>query len=307
MINKNTRILKYIFRNPEIEDFIRGVYNLRYENQEISDKEVLDLKFGQRFGNLNINSIRTDVKKETERAIRDVGEKIDLILDSVFPRKINQLENFTRSYVLKIFSNDELKEKIVYPISSSKEIEQIVRMDLTGFLRHIKREDLLSGNCTFSKPHVSYKPNPDAENNYVIRNVQARIKTPESLANKVIRYFTNPEKEGGYILDFSGIRLILDKDSDEKDCYRVDKLINELFNDHERVTREDYIANPKPDTGFQSIKNVFTDGSCFEIQIRSYNMHMNALDDNYSETKFQNGKSGCFYLLLEDLFSARYD
>jgi hypothetical protein len=307
MINEDTRILEHVFKNPKIEDFIKNIYNLRYEKERLTDYDIGRIIVNERFNRYDLRQLKKDIKKDTEKAISDLGEKIDKVLSSVFPKNENDSENFTRQYVLKYFLKEGSGEKIFYDVNLAQEMEKIVRMRPTDFISYIGRDDLLGDETKLINPHGAYKPKPGTENRFNIRNIQVRAKTPESLADKVIRYLSDSQKEGEQIPDLIGIRLILEEDSIEKDCYNLSNFIDQIFNNYEIIERDDNIANPKTETGYQTLKTVYSNGSCFELQIRTYDMHMKALEDKYNNNKVQNGKENFFFLLLENLFSARYN
>jgi len=184
---------------------------------------------------------------------------------------------------------------------------KVICMSIKDFLIYGGKAYLLDENNIFFNPHGSYKPKAYAKNEYNIGKIHVRIKTPESLADKVIRYLTEPEKKRENIVDLIGIRIILDKNSTERDCYRLyEGLKKDIFSTYNVIEEEDYINEPKPDTGFRSLKIGLKNDSCFEVQIRTKEMHDRAMRDQYYIIKFQNGKNDPFFLLLSNLFSARY-
>ena len=83
-----------------------------------------------------------------------------------------------------------------------------------------------------------------------IHHVESRVKTPESIIEKIGRYgkertLENIEK---YIMDIAGIRVICSYISD---VYNLFDLLQRQ-DDLEIVTVKDYIANPKPN-GYRSL------------------------------------------------------
>ena len=111
-----------------------------------------------------------------------------------------------------------------------------------------------------------------------IHHVESRVKTPESIIEKIGRYgkertLENIEK---YIMDIAGIRVICSYISD---VYNLFDLLQRQ-DDLEIVTVKDYIANPKPN-GYRSLHVIvripvyFLDSKLMvpvEIQLRTVAM-----------------------------------
>lgn len=309
MINENTRILEHIFRNPKIEEFIKEIYRLRYEEDILNDNDLKRIMSNDCFiydNFYNLEKLKQDIKTDTKKAIIGLGKKTDEVLAFVFPRGPGEEENFTRGFNVRCGPKGQYrKQKVVYPVKGGKEMGKIVGMSVEDFLEYSGNSKWITDEKVFLNPHGSYKPKKGVDNEYGIEKIHIRIKTPESLADKVRRYITKPEKEGEKIVDFIGLRIILDNNANEKDCYKLyENLKNEIYCGHKLIEEEDYIADPKPDTKFQSLKMGLKNDLCFEVQIRTKLMHDKAMRDKYNLSK--NGVNNYFSNLLKDLFSARY-
>jgi len=282
---------------------VKELYREGYENRNF-DVTYLN-KVLNRY---DIGTIRKDIKTDATEAVKNLGQVIDSILPYVFPKDKNEPENFTRGFNFRCGPKGQyIKDKISYKIKSGEEMEKVIIMPIEEFLRYSGREDLLEkGNIIFN-PHGAYKPKAYAKNPYKTEKIHVRVKTPKSMAHKVIKYLNDEEKEGEKIPDLIGIRIILNERSQNEDCYLLNKdLKEELFTNYHVVEEEDNIKNIKP-SGYQTLKTVFNDGSCFELQVRTKAMHDEAMRDLYNKTKFQNGPENVFLLaVLENIFSFQY-
>lgn len=83
-----------------------------------------------------------------------------------------------------------------------------------------------------------------------IEHVSSRVKTPESLAQKLVRkgYTLNAESVANNIYDVAGVRITC---SFIGDCYRVMETLTSQ-DDIQVVEVKDYIKNPKPN-GYKSL------------------------------------------------------
>lgn len=88
-----------------------------------------------------------------------------------------------------------------------------------------------------------------------IEHITSRLKTPKSIAKKLMRYEyeLNVDNIIEYVNDVAGIRIIC---SFTSDIYRIAELISKL-SDIKVITIKDYIANPKPN-GYTSYHMIVT-------------------------------------------------
>lgn len=100
--------------------------------------------------------------------------------------------------------------------------------------------------------------------------LQARVKTPDSLAAKALRKGIAPDQ----VLDRLALRVIVD---DEPACDRVADALTACF-PVVPGSRDDYIRNPKPN-GYQSLHMALhagPDDQIVEVQVRTTAMHHHA-------------------------------
>lgn len=109
--------------------------------------------------------------------------------------------------------------------------------------------------------------------------IQKRIKHHYSIYLKMQRKGVSIEE----VLDLMAIRILV---QNPIDCYRVLGILHQNFKP--LLSRfKDYIAVPK-DNGYQTIHTtVFDDGTIFEAQIRTYDMHKTALYGVASHWKYK--------------------
>lgn len=103
---------------------------------------------------------------------------------------------------------------------------------------------------------------------HVVGSVDARVKSPESLAAKAVRKGM-PEAD---VLDRVGLRVRVET---EAECYAVLEAIHDRF-PQVVGAQDDYIARPKAN-GYQSLHTaVLTPLGVAEFQVRTHAMHHHA-------------------------------
>jgi guanosine-3',5'-bis(diphosphate) 3'-pyrophosphohydrolase len=139
-----------------------------------------------------------------------------------------------------------------------------------------------------------------AENNITHFESDFRIKGVYSLWQKLRR------KEGDIskVYDIEAIRIVVD---DIPDCYRVLGLVHQLWQPLPNKIK-DYIAFPKPN-GYQSLHTtVFTgDGGILEVQIRTKQMHEEALFGIASHVSYKYKAMGGKHLQAESERQSSFD
>jgi len=312
LMNEFTPVLDNVFKNPEIEIFIKDLYD-SYLKNEVNDSFLKNLMNVKKFKNYNLDSIISDIRKETKEAITYLGNLVDKLLVSLYGKNENGEENFVRSYSTRYGRKGKEKEILTWKINSGEEMEKIMFMSIDDYLSSVNRTDLIEEEKghrknVFLNPHASYTLKEGIENKFNIKMINVRVKNPYSKADKTIRYLTNADKSTEKINDFLGIKIILDENSTKDDCYKLKKyLITNVLdsNEYKIIEDEDYIKNPK-NTGYRSLKIAFKDEKCFEIQILTNSMHVKSKEDGYSKSKFQNGKDNPMFLFLSHLYSSSF-
>ncbi len=119
-----------------------------------------------------------------------------------------------------------------------------------------------------------------------------RVKGKYSLYKKYLKY----KKEIDKIFDIAAVRILLPK---VEDCYKVLGIIHSNFQPMPGRIK-DFIAFPKTN-GYRGIHTtVFTgDGSCIEVQIKTYDMHNESEYGIASHMNYKTGKSGTLSQSLE--------
>lgn len=114
----------------------------------------------------------------------------------------------------------------------------------------------------------------------IVADVQARVKTPKSVHQKMRRKGVGVEQ----IYDRLALRVIVE---DEATCYEVRRLVE---SQHAVLLgeRDDYIAAPKAN-GYQSLHTVVrgVDGTTAEVQIRTRAMHAHAEHGGASHAEYK--------------------
>jgi putative GTP pyrophosphokinase len=139
-----------------------------------------------------------------------------------------------------------------------------------------------------------------------IHHIQTRVKTPQSIINKLIKRGYEPTIQAArqYLTDIAGVRVIC---SYIEDIYLVAELLTSQ-DDIKVVRRSDYIKEPKPN-GYRSYHLIVTvpvflstgtEHVHVEIQLRTIAMDFRASLEHHLNYKYVNNKSGKIAAELKD-------
>lgn len=168
------------------------------------------------------------------------------------------------------------KGAIIMNITKVSDLEKIrsVKMKLTRFMMIYKFAlDEINTKIDILKQefHYSYEYNP-------IEHVKSRLKTPESIINKVYRkgYELSLPSIRENVKDIAGIRITC---SFTSDIYEISDMLQRQ-KDIKLIEIKDYIKNPKPN-GYKSLHLILEvpvfmsdqiENVCVEVQIRTIAM-----------------------------------
>ena len=219
------------------------------------DIRVIMIKLADRLHNM-----RTMQYQSPEKQIEKSRETMDIYAPLAHRLGISKIK----------IELDDLAMKYLMP-EKYNEIDRMVK-------------DLRPGRETFIE-EIKKEVGEALEREGINAIITGRVKHNFSIYRKMV----SQKKTMDEIFDIFAVRIIVD---DEKDCYSVLGIVHELYTPVPGRFK-DYIGMPKPNM-YQSLHTTLIsgDGSMFEVQIRTKEMHKTAEYGIAAHWKYKEGKTG---------------